>query len=93
MNKGFICMTCGINKVKRFTKLCENCSEKVRESSNYDNSGVGKRVPTARIVTEEGVEVFVDKNGREVTDHGYDLENDPRGWKRTGTQKPKRTII
>lgn len=94
MNKGFICMTCGKNKVKRFTKKCEECALlSAGDAKQYEGLSVLNRQPFARIVTDEGAEVYVDKNGKEVADHGYDLEKDPRGWKKTGTQRSKRTII
>ena len=54
---------------------------------------VGKRLPAAVIKDDKGNEIVVDKFGKEVKDHGYDLKNDPRGWKTSGAQKAKRTII
>lgn len=90
----FLCIVCGEQRVKRFSQKCTSCkSLGGGDAKKYEGLAVLKRVPSARLITGDGAEVFVDKNGKEVTDHGYDLENDPRGWKRTGTQKPKRTII
>jgi hypothetical protein len=50
-----------------------------------------KRVPAA-VIEVEGKKIFVDKFGKEVKDHGYNLDKDPRGWMRN-KKKKKVTII
>lgn len=90
-----ICMFCRVNKVplERYNQRCEECKTKVK-SENVESGGVtvGKRMPAAVIETQDGEKIFVDKFGKEVKDHGYDLNNDPRGYNRNGRTKNK-TII
>jgi|SRR5581483_4298881 len=94
-----ICLFCHKDEVaiEDWNKRCLKCKAKVREKEEIEKKqldmGIGKRMPAARIVTEDGREVWVDKFGREVDNPGYDLKNDPRGWQKTGTQPKERTLI
>lgn len=94
-----VCLFCNKNEilVRDWNKRCPECREKqsVKDAIEKEQigMGIGKRLPAARIVTDDGKEVWVDKFGREVENPGYDLKNDPRGWGKTGTQPKKREII
>lgn len=94
--QGIKCPKCGQNPVARWNQLCEDCqkvqgapSKTVGEKLN----SVGKRVPAAVLQNEKGERIFVDKFGNEVKNHGYNLDDDPRGYHTTGTVKNKPTII
>lgn len=89
------CAHCGKNDVEKWNKLCPECASKKQEQlKKLDLKPLGKRQPAAVFEhTENGNKVFVDKNGREVKDHGYNLEVDPRGWIRNGKQTKKAAMI
>ncbi len=90
----FKCPKCGNNEVDRWDKLCKECKDKTLEPiKTTDQATVGRRMPAAIIETEDGQKVFVDKNGKEVKNHGYNLDQDPRGWERNGRMPKKRKII
>lgn len=96
MSNSFICLFCNETNVEQrdWNKRCVKCREKQREKDVHEMQIiVGKSLPAARLVTEDGQEIWVDKFGREVTNPGYDIENDPRGWKYTGTEGKKRDTI
>lgn len=103
--KGFnqaLCLFCNETEVlqKDWAKRCKNCKAKQRlideQEINAINMGIIKRQPAAIIDVldkEEhstGEQVYVDKFGREVDNPGYDLKNDPRGWKTTGALKKEK---
>ncbi|HDY90311.1 MAG TPA: hypothetical protein ENH82_19600 [bacterium] len=56
-------------------------------------TGVGRRMPAAVITTKDGRKIYVDKFGKEIKNHGYDLDNDPRGFKTTGRGKSNVKVI
>lgn len=91
-----LCIICKRNAVssKRWNKPCEDCKakEKKKKTEKHD-LGVGQRLPAAVWENEDGDQIFVDKFGKPVKEHGYNLENDPRGHGRTGTTKKKKEII
>lgn len=85
------CLYCKKNDVpaERWNRRCDEC--KARSVSQVGNSGVvlGSRQPAAVIETEGGQRVFVDKFGKEVKNHGYDLDKDPRGYQRNNMVNKK----
>jgi len=83
-----ICRTTKVPKIKAMIK-CENCKSKRTVDAGI---GISNRQPAAIIQTESGEKVFVDAHGKEVEGHGYDLKNDPKGYKKQGLIK-ERTII
>lgn len=88
-----VCLFCGVSKVplRKRSLRCVDCkSQKIKSEKIVV---VTKRTPSAVITTENGEKVFVDEHGKEVTDHPYDLKNDPRGYKATGQAPKERTII
>lgn len=90
------CLFCKKNLVerKRWNLPCEECGKKqVEEIKKESGVVVGNRKPAARLVNDEGHEVYVDKFGVEVDNPGYDLEHDPRGWEHTGRKPGDKTII
>lgn len=94
-----VCMFCHKNKVpiEDWNKRCEECRKKQAIKDKEEEARMimtGKRLPAAVLeVGAEKQEVFVDKFGKEVDNPGYDLKNDPRGWKYTGKIKQNRTMI
>lgn len=94
-----ICLFCGKNEIpiEDWNKRCGLCRAEQAKKDEIEKQqidmGIGKRLPAARIVTDDGKEVWVDKFGREVDNPGYDLQNDPRGWQKTGTAPKEKTII
>lgn len=91
-----ICLFCKDTEVliADWNKRCPKCKEKQTSKDEQEKKiTVGKRMPAARIVTKDGKEVWVDKFGEPVDSPGYDLKNDPRGWKKTGTQPNIREVI
>lgn len=96
MTQTAICLFCNQTEVsiQNWNKRCPACKENQKAKDDEEQRiTVGQRMPAARIVTEDGREVWVDKFGKEVDNPGYDLRNDPRGWNKTGTQKAKREVI
>lgn len=90
----FKCPKCGDNEVDRWDKLCGKCKTDTQAKVSTDKlPAIGRRMPAAVIQTDDGREIFVDKHGKEVKNHGYDLQRDPRGWERNGRLGPKRKII
>ena len=85
------CLVCGKNKVRRWNDTCQDCKKNNRIKKT--GAAIGKRMPAAVIKTDDGREIFVDKFGKEVKEHNYDLKNDPRGYKATGRGKKTTTII
>jgi len=85
------CLYCKKNKVRRWNDKCESCKKK-RTQNRRLGAIVANRQPAAVIKTDDGREIFVDKFGKEVKDHNYDLKNDPRGYKTTGRSRTN-TII
>lgn len=87
------CIKCKVSKVpvRSWDRPCKSCRTKIKKKGA--NLKIGKRQPAAVLKTETGAQVFVDKFGNEVKDHGYDLEKDPRGWEKTGQLKKKGTLI
>lgn len=89
-----LCLTCRKNPVKRYTQSCDDCKKKRSEQSFNPEVVIARKQPAAVVTTEDGATVFVDKHGRQVKDHGYDLENDPRGYVRSGQiAKKTKTIL
>lgn len=96
LGKEAICLFCKENKVplKDWNKRCGSCKAKQEAIDQKEQEVIiGKRQPAAIIKTEDGRQVYVDKFGKEVENPGYDLKNDPRGFKYTGTTKDRKTII
>lgn len=91
-----LCIQCKRNAVssRRWDKPCDECRSKNKNKKVKSvEMGIGKRFPAAVWENEDGDQIFVDKFGKPVDDHGYDLANDPRGYKKTGTVKSKKEII
>lgn len=91
-----LCLFCHKNKVpmRDWNKRCPSCkAEQKKKDEEEQRILIGKREPAAVIKPEEGGEVFVDKFGKEVDNPGYDLVNDPRGWKYTGAKRRERQVI
>lgn len=94
-----VCLFCKKNEVplSDWNKRCDSCRAKQAKHDEAEkkriDSGVAKRQPAAVLELENGQKVFVDKFGREVDNPGYDLKNDPRGWRKTGNLPPPRSII
>lgn len=90
-----ICLFCHTEKVplSRWNMRCPKCKAKQDEIDANEQINIRKRSPAARIVTEDGRTIWVDKFGKEVENPGYDLTNDPRGWQYTGTKKQERETI
>lgn len=90
-----VCLFCKENRVpiKKWNKPCEDCKSKQKKTKTSVDLGIGKRQPAAVWENEDGDKIVVDKFGVPVEDHGYDLDNDPRGHKTTGTSKGKKEII
>lgn len=89
-----ICLFCKKNEVpmSRWNRRCDECRQKQAQKDENEKKqidmGIGKRIPAAVITIDNtGQKVFVDKFGREIENPGYDLENDPRGWRHTKTIK------
>lgn len=80
-----LCLMCKINYVqqKDWQRPCDSCRNKADNIEQTKSVVVGRRMPAA-VIDSNGRKIFVDKLGNEVKDHGYDLTNDPRGWKRNG---------
>lgn len=96
IDKTAICLFCKVNKVELidWNKRCNSCKAEQKEIDKKEQDLIiGKRLPAAIIKTDDGRDVYVDKFGREVDNPGYNLKNDPRGWKYTGKVKDKKIII
>ena len=93
--KTAFCLFCKRNKVaqKLWNRPCDTCKGNRKKKIAKAEVTIGKRQPAAVITGEGGRKIFVDKFGVPVEDHGYDLDNDPRGWKTTGTLPEKLDII
>lgn len=88
------CLFCKTNPVpmKDWNKRCPTCKEtQVKKDKDEARVNIQSRQPAAVITIENGQKVFVDKFGNEVPNPGYDLQNDPRGYKHTGTKTPGNT--
>lgn len=97
-NQETTCLFCKKNKVlmRDWNKRCAECKAQIRaeEEKAEIQMGIKHRMPAAVITTEKGHRVFVDKFGEELDNPGYDLENDPRGYKHTGAlPKDKPTMV
>lgn len=92
-----LCIKCRVHRVpaRKWDTPCEVCKgeEEDQQIKAGKDVSVGKRMPAAVIKTEDGREIVVDKFGKEVSDHGYDLKNDPKGWKKVGRIKNTKIII
>lgn len=93
--QGALCIQCKKNKVPLGKSLrpCEECRKSKSRTSSPGDVAVSQGEPAAIVETDEGQKIFVDKFGKEVPNPGYDLKNDPRGWRHTGKLKDKPTII
>lgn len=90
-----ICLYCKKEKVpvNKWNLRCKKCKlEGVKPVKDLFLK-IGKKQPIAVVKDKEGNEVYLDKEGKQVDNPGYDLKNDPRGWEFTGTKKPERTRI
>lgn len=87
-------MWCKKNPVdlKRWNKRCDECKEKgvTKKKSEVE---IGQAQPAAVLTDKRGKQVFVDKFGKVVDNPGYDLNNDPRGWKYNGKEKKDQTMV
>lgn len=92
-----LCLTCRKNPVPvgRWNLPCEECRAKKADDHEKKDISIHQRQPAAVIKPDdtENTNIFVDKHGKEVRNPGYDLENDPRGWKFTGKKPIRGTII
>lgn len=91
-----LCMYCKRNRVssRDWKKPCEKCKLKLKKKkSRAVDLGAGNRLPAAVWKDEEGNEIVVDKFGKPIQDHGYDFENDPRGYKKAGKKGNRKDII
>jgi len=100
-----ICLFCKETEIdiKDWNKRCPKCREKQRVEDEKEmaqiDMGIGKRLPAAVIEVLDsegnptGQKVVVDKFGREVEDHKYDLKNDPRGSNVSGIKRSEKEII
>lgn len=90
-----ICLFCKSNRVpiKKWNKPCEDCKKKREKKNTRSEVQIGKRQPAAVWEDPDGNRIFVDKFGKPVQDHGYDLDGDPRGYKTTGKMPPKKDFI
>ena len=90
-----LCITCKINPVPLSNALrpCDSCRKKKAKTKAQTTLRMGQREPSAIIETDNGTKVFVDKTGKEVSNPGYDLTNDPRGHRFTGTVGRERKRI
>lgn len=88
------CLYCHTEEVdqKKWSRPCVKCL-KLQSSKSKVNVEIGKRLPSAVIVDDNGNKVFVDKFGVEVEEHDYDLDSDPRGWKTAGLISDENEII
>ena len=99
-----VCLFCNKTEVhiSDWNKRCPKCKEEQRLKDEEEKRAIGirKRKPAAIIDVlykngiPTGQKVYVDKFGEEVENPGYDLKNDPRGYKKTGIGvNPRKTII
>jgi len=92
-----VCLFCNVTEIpiEDWNKRCSSCKEKQKKLDKKEiiDAGIGKRQPAAIIETEAKQKIFVDKFGRETDNPGYDIVNDPRGWKFTGNLPPSKEII
>lgn len=86
-----LCIVCKKNRVpmNRWQIPCKKCRRKAKSQQNVR---IGKKIPAA-VVEQNGKRIFVDKFGKEVKDHGYDLDRDPRGNIPAGKVKSNSIII
>lgn len=91
LEKKVLCGFCGQSLVlmKDWNKRCAEC--KVEKEVERHNDIVMKKGDPAAVITIDGTsqKVFVDKNGNEVDNPGYDLNNDPRGYKYTNGESTR----
>jgi hypothetical protein len=92
------CLACKTADVpmEKWNIPCADCLQKrkVIRKDEKANVHIGRRLPFAAVkLDESGKMIFVDKYGKEVHDHGYDLEHDPRGYQKTGTAPKKIEVI
>lgn len=95
-NQEAVCLFCHKNKVplQDWNRRCKECKALQKDKDEQEKRVIlGSRMPAAVIKTDNGEEIFVDKFGDPVENPGYDLKNDPRGWKHTGKLPKERTII
>lgn len=91
-DKKVLCGFCGESLVllKDWNKRCDKCRTQKDIGDRKSNIIIAKSKPAA-VIELEGTDqkVFVDKNGKEVDNPGYDLNNDPRGYKYTNGSSTK----
>jgi hypothetical protein len=98
-----VCCFCNKSEVpvEKWNMRCPECKAKQVAQDAIEKKqiemGIGKREPAAIIEPEvdgkpTGQKVFVDKFGTEVENPGYDLENDPRGWRYSGARPKERSV-
>ena len=90
-----ICLFCKKNRVsiKKWNKPCDECKETLKKKKTRGGFQITKRQPAAVWEDDDGNRTFVDKFGKPVQDHGYDLDNDLDGRKTTGRGQNKKEII
>ena len=81
----------------RWNLRCDECRriQKEKDEAEKRNIAFHNRQPAA-VIRPDGTQnttVFVDKFGVEVPNHGYNLDQDPHGWKKNGKQGAERTMI
>lgn len=93
-NTEAICNICHKNPVPlgKALRPCKECLAKEKTTTEGSEVIIGTRQPAA-VIDANGKKVFVDKFGKEVEGHGYDLTNDPRGYNKTKTSKKTRQVV
>lgn len=82
--------------IQRWNMRCAECKKiQTKKDEEEQRLSIQSRDPAAIIHPDgtEKTEVFVDKFGKETKNPGYNLKEDPRGWKFTGTQPHPAVMI
>lgn len=95
LKKHAVCLYCNKNPVPlaKWNRRCDECRAKVEEKTSTIEVNIGHPQPAAVLEDDNGNKIFVDKFGNKLDNTGYDLENDPRGYKFTGLQPEKLDIL
>lgn len=89
-----ICIFCKKNTVPlgHHMERCEECKKK-KTAPISASFTISEKEPIAVVEhIESQSKMFVDDKGNILNNHGYDLENDPRGWQRNKRVRT-RTLI
>ena len=90
-----LCGYCHKNTIPigKWNRPCKSCKKKKDTQSEQEGVYLKNKEPSAIIKDEKGREIYVDKYGDVVENPGYDLKEDPRGWKYTGKRTRNKEII